>query len=869
MAARVRRKTVLVTVIATLLLSLELLTVNIHRAMGIGTIYIRSDGTIDPADAPIYRDGYVYTLCNNITADASGIVVEKDSVILDGAGYTLKGPGTGSEGWVGVDLTDRWYVTVRNMRIENFAYPVSISGWGSSDNEIVDNEMVGGNIQISYSEFNSIVDNVIIGGIGVVGAGYNDISGNMISVGCIWLIDSVGNLVSNNVIECDPSWWGAVILCPWHWNCSYNTISDNVIQNSWAGIWLWGLLGTGEYCASYNTFSGNTMVSNTYGILFDASPQLPAQFSHNTFYHNDFMNNVQQVGPPVEEANAWDNGYPSGGNFWSDYLDLDLESGPSQNLPGSDGIGDSPYIMSLYSVDRYPLIRPFNTNYIPYEAAELAKAVVGTHYAYGGKGWDKKDKRFVSEDEIIEGYYSYDPLKGNWNTKRPGLDCTGLVYWSYNKAYGAKIEFPKEIKPPKGKIEFAKYLNPVGIDGTADKMWRYFVDQSIRKEDLRPGDLLFFDWEIDGTVDHVAMYVGEYYYKGEIEHVRYDGIFDVVYPRGDQTGVDHYILPKKLSDLSKLEKQLQGYGRVIFPRIVDGDKYLKITGKSPVSLNVTNPDGFSTTRNSSFEDMDYLEYDVDEDGDLDEVVIALGGEVSDYLINVIPKPDANPTDTYTLEVSQGNTTAVVAQNVPVSEIPTQPYIVTSNETTVVPRLDAHDIGITKLDFSKISVGQNLPFQISVTLFNYGQFTETVTATAYANTTAIATLADITIESRDSQTIILMTDNLALDKGSYTISAHITPVTGETNTFDNTLAGDNLRVTLKGEVTGQTSIDPDQIVDVYDLRAVGIHFSHSPPDGHFHDTTEYTVCFNADVNSDNNINISDLVIVATYYGETDP
>ena len=57
-----------------------------------------------------------------------------------------------------------------------------------------------------------------------------------------------------------------------------------------------------------------------------------------------------------EFPNLWDNGYPSGGNYWSNYVCIDIKSGPHQDILGSDGIGDTPYIISENSIDRYPLV---------------------------------------------------------------------------------------------------------------------------------------------------------------------------------------------------------------------------------------------------------------------------------------------------------------------------------------------------------------------------------------------------------------------------------------------------------------------------------------------------------------------------------
>ncbi len=45
----------------------------------------------------------------------------------------------------------------------------------------------------------------------------------------------------------------------------------------------------------------------------------------------------------------WDDGYPSGGNYWSDYKGVDANG---------DGIGDTPHVIDEYNKDRYPLMAP-------------------------------------------------------------------------------------------------------------------------------------------------------------------------------------------------------------------------------------------------------------------------------------------------------------------------------------------------------------------------------------------------------------------------------------------------------------------------------------------------------------------------------
>src|SRR4030067_937397 len=67
----------------------------IPQAMAIGTIRILSDGTISPLGAPIVTlNKITYTLdAPNI---ASSISVERSNILIDGAGYTVTGDGSGN-----------------------------------------------------------------------------------------------------------------------------------------------------------------------------------------------------------------------------------------------------------------------------------------------------------------------------------------------------------------------------------------------------------------------------------------------------------------------------------------------------------------------------------------------------------------------------------------------------------------------------------------------------------------------------------------------------------------------------------------------------------------------------------------------------
>jgi hypothetical protein len=51
--------------------------------------YIRADGTVDPPTAPVSRNGDAYTLTDDMFCDGDGIIVQKDNIILDGAGHAV------------------------------------------------------------------------------------------------------------------------------------------------------------------------------------------------------------------------------------------------------------------------------------------------------------------------------------------------------------------------------------------------------------------------------------------------------------------------------------------------------------------------------------------------------------------------------------------------------------------------------------------------------------------------------------------------------------------------------------------------------------------------------------------------------------
>jgi parallel beta-helix repeat protein len=97
-------------------------------------------------------------------------------------------------------------------------------------------------------------------------------------------------------------------------------------------------LATGD-----GVFKENLVHGNRIGVLVQKGVR------NVQVYHNDFIGNTTQVKYlSASVIMSWDNGYPSGGNYWSDYTGQDLDG---------DGIGDTPYPI-WYHKDNYPLMRP-------------------------------------------------------------------------------------------------------------------------------------------------------------------------------------------------------------------------------------------------------------------------------------------------------------------------------------------------------------------------------------------------------------------------------------------------------------------------------------------------------------------------------
>jgi len=97
--------------------------------------------------------------------------------------------------------------------------------------------------------------------------------------------------------------------------------------------------------------------------------------------------------------------------------------------------------------------------------------------------------------------------------------------------------------------------------------------------------------------------------------------------------------------------------------------YLEFLVDCPVDIQVIDPLGRIVDKfRSEIWGAKYIEQDFNSDGSIDDKIIIPNPRSGNYTVLVIPEPGADPADTYTLKVINGETPLIITQNTPIGDI---------------------------------------------------------------------------------------------------------------------------------------------------------------------------------------------------------
>jgi parallel beta-helix repeat protein len=269
---------------------------------------------------------------------------------------------------------------------------------------------------------------------------------------------------------------------------SNTTLVGNHITNNWEyGLYL-------DY-SSDNVFISNNITQNWRGILLWYS-------SNNTMYHNNFVDNTNATVYSEMSNNTWDNGYPSGGNYWSNYTGLDEDG---------DGIGDTPYVIDENNQDEYPLMNPWTAPDVAVLNVTTSKTVVGQGFPLSlnvtvtnqGNKIEAFNVTAYANTTVIQ-TESVLLTSGSSTTITFTWDTTGFVKGNYTiSAYAIPLQGEKDTDDNTfidGTV-LVTIAGDVNGDGTVDVFDLSIVGQSYGYFSWQPEYNIMADINEDGVVD--------------------------------------------------------------------------------------------------------------------------------------------------------------------------------------------------------------------------------------------------------------------------------------------------------------------------------------------------------------------------------
>jgi parallel beta-helix repeat protein len=341
-----------------------------------------------------------------------------------------------------------YLINKKDLTIDSQAYPnVGYVGIVSSTNITIQNLSLKSNYNgILLANTNmSQIQNVTISdsheGIYLVSSSSSDLTNNELTkndygISLNWDCSNI-SIVGNNLTK---NSCGVGVGVPYAMGNSNITIHQNNFDgNSENGIWLEACLNSfisenslennGEGIVLIADTSDCYIVGNNFTNNLWAGITLIWTNSNNSIFHNNFVGNNSGVeGLSSTGSNIWDDGYPSGGNYWSDYNGTDAYSGPDQNETGSDWIGDSPFVIDQNNTDRYPLMYPFTS-----EAENIGIAYRGLLENYKKLAINFSTLNSAYQQDLL----LYTSLQSNYTSLQNDLNTLNTGYDNLNTAFKA------------------------------------------------------------------------------------------------------------------------------------------------------------------------------------------------------------------------------------------------------------------------------------------------------------------------------------------------------------------------------------------------------------------------------------------------
>ena len=514
----------------------------------------------------------------------------------------------------------------------------------------------------------------------------------------------------------------------------------------------------------------------------------------------------------MSSVNVWDDGYPSGGNYWSDYGGVDAFRGPNQDLPGSDGIGDTQYVIDVDNRDRFPLMSHYPT-YVLTITTTAGGTTIPEPCSYSYSAGSTVSVTAVPNDGCALSYWKLDDVNMEpINPINVTMDKDYVLHAVFR--YAIQDTAITDVASPKTVVGQGYSMN---LNVTAANQGDFTEKFNITLyagsgQPLNEAGLVGY-WKFDegsgttaydssGNNNNGIIYDATWTDGKYSKALSFDGVGDYV-DMGDKPSLESM---NQLTVEAWLEIQsLKGWqciaGKLNWDISHDYSYYLQIWA--------------------------------------DNTMVGRIWTDTEYMIK--STKTVSPGIWYHAAITYNGSTFKLFVN-------GEEWVSTSASGTIKDSAPPVRIGIRDVNADAFN-GTIDEVKIYNRALSAEEIWKEYTRTGYS--IAIQTQT-VTLESGASKTITFTWNTTGFAKGNYTIWAYAWPIQNETDTLDNTLTDDSIEVCIPGNINGDGAVDP------LDLGIMGAAW------GSFTGEPNYNP--NADIDNDGSIGPLDLGTMGAYWGE---